>query len=76
LTSSVRPGAAVPYLLDVAQDEALSIERQVYAGLIAAEMSVFHGIEPGPVRRVLSKLETVYGLTPMLEMMLGGAIGL
>jgi hypothetical protein len=68
--------AAIRCLLDITQDEELSTERQVYAGLIAAEMSVFHAYDAEPVRRVLNKLETTYGLTPMLEMMLAGAQGL
>lgn len=68
--------AVIPCLLDISQEEELSIERQVYAGLIAAEMSIFHGLDPEPVRRVLNKLETSYRLTPMLEMMLGGALRL
>jgi len=68
--------AAIRCLLDITQDEELSTERQVYAGLIAAEMSVFHAYDAERVRRVLNKLETTYGLTPMLEMMLAGAQGL
>ena len=68
--------AAITHLLEVAQAEELSIERQVYAGLIAAEMSVFHELDPQPVRQVLNKLEHAYSLTPMLEMMLAGAFDL
>lgn len=68
--------AAISPLLEVALAEELSIERQVYAGLIAAEMSVLHEFDPQPVRRVLNKLEHVYSLTPMLELMLAGALDL
>lgn len=64
---------AIPPLLEAAQSEELSIERQVYAGLIAAEMSVLHEFDPQPVRHVLNKLEHAYSLTPMLAMMLAGA---
>ena len=67
---------AITHLLEVAQAEELSIERQVYVGLIAAEMCVFHKLDPQPVRHVLNKLEHTYSLTPMLQMMLASALNL
>ncbi len=68
--------AAITHLIEVAQAEELSIERQVYAGLIAAEMSFYHELDPQPVRQVLNKLEHAYALDPVLEMMLASALGL
>ncbi|BBO81223.1 hypothetical protein DSCO28_17890 [Desulfosarcina ovata subsp. sediminis] len=66
--------AAIPHLLRLAQSDELSTERQVYAGLIAAEMSVVHQVDPNPVRLVLNKLEHAYGLTPVLRAMLASAL--
>ncbi len=66
--------AAIPHLLRIAQSDELSTERQVYAGLIAAEMSVVHQVDPQPVRLMLNKLEHAYGLPPMLRTMLFSAL--
>ncbi|WP_419664012.1 SEC-C metal-binding domain-containing protein [Desulfosarcina variabilis] len=66
--------AAIPHLLRIAQSDELSTERQLYAGLIAAEMSIVHQVDPQPVRLVLSKLEHAYGITPMLQAMLASAL--
>ena len=73
---SFQTQAAIPHLLRIAQSDELSMERQVYAGLIAAEMSVVHQVDPQPVRLVLNKLEHAYGLTPMLRTMLFSALDL
>jgi hypothetical protein len=72
----VQNKAAIAPLLKAAQDEELSIERQVYAALIAAEMSVLHKADPQPAQRVLHILEHDYSMNPMLEGMLGGALDL
>ena len=66
---------AIPPLVEVAQAEELSMERQVYAGLLAAEMTVVHNADSQPVRRLLLKLQNSY-LAPQLEFMLGGALDL
>lgn len=72
----VQDKAAIAPLLEAAQDEELSIERQVYAALIAAEMSVIHKADPQPVRRILHILEHAYAMDPLLEEMLAGALDL
>lgn len=72
----VQDEAAIAPLLEAAQDEELSIERQVYAALIAAEMSVLHKADPQPIRHVLHILENDYSMNPMLEGMLAGALDL
>lgn len=70
----VQDKTAITPLLEAAQDEELSIERQVYAALVAAEMSVIHKADPQPVRRVLHILEHDYSMNPILEEMLAGAL--
>jgi hypothetical protein len=72
----VQDKAAIAPLLEAAQDEELSIERQVYAALVAAEMSVIHKADPQPVRRVLHILEHAYSMHPLLEEMVAGALEL
>lgn len=67
---------AIPPLLETALDEELSMERQVYAALIAAEMTVIHETERAEARRVLRILEQSSFLTPMLSMLLNSAIAL
>lgn len=67
---------AIGPLLNVARDEELPIERQVYAALIAAEMCVVHKTDEEAVVRVLRILEQDCSLDPMLEMMLTGAFNM
>ncbi|MFH1487648.1 MAG: SEC-C metal-binding domain-containing protein [Pseudomonadota bacterium] len=49
---------AIGPLLQVAQSEAISWQRQAYAARLAAELTLRHGCDPNPVRRVLNKLKT------------------
>lgn len=67
---------AIGPLLNIALDEELSIERQVYAALIAAEMCLVHKTDEQAVLRVLRILEQDYSLSPMLEVMLADAFDL
>ena len=48
---------AIPALLSAAVDEAFSFECQAYATLLAAEMTVVHGSDRQPVKRVLQIIE-------------------
>jgi hypothetical protein len=72
----VQDKAAIAPLLEAAQNEELSVERQVFAALIAAEMSVIHKVDPRPARRVLRILEHDCSMNPLLEEMLDGALDL
>lgn len=67
---------AIPFLLEAAENEALSSERQAYAGLLATEMSVVHNQDAQPVRRVLRILEQSYCTSPAAGAVLAGAFTL
>jgi hypothetical protein len=68
--------AAIKPLLEAALDEELSIERQVYAALVAVEMCLIHDSDTKEALRVLRILEQSYAITPMLGMLLGNAFDL
>jgi hypothetical protein len=70
----VQDKAAITPLLEAAQNEELSVERKIYAALIAAEMSVIHKVDPQPTLRVLHILEHDCSMNPLLEEMLAGAL--
>jgi hypothetical protein len=67
---------AIPFLLEAAESEAVSLERQAYAGILAAEMSVLYGQDTRPIRRVLRILEQTYYSSPAVGVMLAGASAL
>jgi len=50
--------ACLAPLLQAARAEDISPQRQAYAGLIAAELAVSFGDDPGPVRKLLLKLKS------------------
>jgi SEC-C motif len=67
---------ALSYLLEAAEMEAVSSQRQAYAGLLSAEMAVLHGVDPAQVRRLLRILEQAHLMNPESTALLGSAFAL
>ncbi len=67
---------AIPALLSAAVDEALSQERQVYAAFLAAEMTVVHGSDRQPVKRVVQILEQTSVYSTPIAMMIATTLNL
>jgi hypothetical protein len=68
--------AALPHLLDAAGSEAVSFQRQAYAGILAAEMSLLHGVNAAPVLHLLRILEQSYSSEPGGMALLASAFSL
>jgi len=67
---------AIPALLSAAVDEALSHERQVYAAFLAAEMTIVHGSDRQPVKRVVKILEQTSVYSTPIAMMIATTLNL
>lgn len=72
----VQDGDAVPFLLEAAANEAVSSERQAYAGMLAAEMSIAFARDLAPVRRLLNILNRSYSTSMEAKGLLMGALTL
>ena len=67
--------SVIPPLLDAAVAEALSVERQLYATRLAAELTVKFSLDPQPVRKLLWKQDQIF-LPPHLQILVAQSLQL